>query len=272
MQNHVLILHTSGKLKCFDLDTGLYLWEQGPFHEAILLGAGEHMMLLKSGFKLMGLNAKDGKVKWTSQLHYPEIAWSQLNFKSFALLVENTLYHLNLFDGAIVELGQIKLPLRANTPFSFDGKRYLAIAQESGAVCLYDLKKAKIKWQFKSGAKVTQSPVLKGKMLYILSEDHFIYALKLKNGHQKFRKKMANKLRYPAAKSDEFLLLSPFNSRNLYMVEMSTGSSQNLFSLDSDRYHFVSSPFFRGNSLAAIYADYFSDSSFLIVFSVGIKR
>jgi outer membrane protein assembly factor BamB len=188
------------------------------------------------------------------------------------MIVEDTLYQLDLFDGSIVELGQIKIPLRANTPFVFDGKRYLAIAQESGDVSLYDLKKAKIKWQFRSGAPVTQAPVLNGKMLYILSEDHFIYALKLKNGHQQFRKKMPNKLRYGAAKSAEFLLLSPFNSRNLYMVEMHTGSSQNLFSLDSDRYHFVSSPNFRGDSLAAIYADHFSDSSFLIIFSVDIKR
>lgn len=270
-KNQIIILHASGRLEALDLKEGTSQWEKGPLKEGTILGAGEGVILLKSGTTLMGVKAEDGEIIWRSNPYSQMMSWSRVKSKSFVLLMDNILYRLNLLEGTLNELGHIKLSLGQGAPFAFDGRRYLALVQNSRFVVLYDLKKNKVKWRFQSGSKITQAPILEEKTLYILSEDHFIYALKLKNGHQLFRKKMANKLRYPAAKSKGILFLSPFASKSLYMVDMPTGSSQTLFSLDSERYHFIDSPSCHEDYLAATYSDYFSDKYFLVVFAIEEK-
>ncbi len=272
VDNQVIILHPSGKLEAFALASGHPRWQRGPFLGATLLGVGEQTILLESGNELVGLNSEDGRTQWTSHFHSPIMGWSKLDSNSFALLIDRSLYRIELADGSLIEIGPIKLPIKSSSPFAFDGKRYLAIVLNSKSLHLYDMRREKIKWSFQGGSKITLAPVLKDNTLYILSEDHFIYALKLKNGHQKYRKKMENKLRYPAAVSEASLIVSPFASKHLYLVELSTGSSQTLFTLESERYHFVDSPFFSRDYLIATYADFFSQSSFLIVFTVEEKQ
>ncbi len=271
-QNQVIVLQASGKLESFALENGQLHWEQGPFPDCALLGVGEQAILIKSGSELVSFNASNGEILWTTSLPFHLRDWSRMDSNSFALLMDHALYRLDISDGSIAEIGPIFLPLKTSSPFAYDGKRYLAIIQGSKYLLLYDMKRKKVRWSFQSGTKITQSPVLNDKILYILSEDHFIYALKLKNGHQKYRKKMENKLKYSAALSEAALILSPFASRDLYLVEMSSGASQAIFSLDSERYHFVNSPSFAEEYLAATYADFFSESSFLIVFSVEKKQ
>jgi outer membrane protein assembly factor BamB len=271
-QNQIIVLQPSGKLESFALNNGLLEWEKGPFQGGILLGTGEQAVLLKSASDLIALNASNGETQWITPLPSPIKEWSRVNANSFALLMDQNLYRLNLSDGSLIEIGPVRLSLENSSPFTFDGERYLAIVQYSKFVHLYDMKKGKVKWSFQSGTKITQPPVLKGKRIYVLSEDHFIYALKLRNGHQKYRKRMENKLKHPAALSEASLILSPFASNHLYQVEMSSGASQTLFSLDAERYHFVDTPSFTGDYLAATYADFFSESFFLVVFAVEKKQ
>ncbi len=271
VHNRIIILHAAGILEAINLETGASQWEKGPFAKGAILGAGKEIILLKSGTELIGIKIEDGEIIWTLPFDSEIKNVSKIDEESFAFLLNNSLYRLGLLDGKLEKLTEIGISIEHNTPFVFDGHRYLTIVQNFKFVLLYDLKKEKVKWRFRSGSKITQSPLLVEKTLYILAEDHFIYALKLRNGHQIFRKKMENKLKNPAAKGKGILFLSPFLSKSIYMVELATGSVQKLVSLDSERYHFIARPSCDENYLAATYSDFFSDKSFLIIFEVERK-
>ncbi|MEW5805914.1 MAG: PQQ-binding-like beta-propeller repeat protein [Acidobacteriota bacterium] len=264
-----------GIIEAYGAADGHLIWRKEMPGMNGLIAALESSILVKDHEKLIALSEKNGDLLWEvdvgSDFLYSTVK-TDGGVSMVALLKGNILFGLNMTDGSMKKVSELRMGLERPTAFSFDGKRNVALVFENRTVSIFSIKRGKKLWSFRGGSRVLAAPLIWPRRIVVMCEDNFFYCLTLKKGHQVFRKKSENRLLNDGVKLRGLLLFSPFASRNLSSFNISTGTIQPLFSLEQERHYFITAPSFSEGYLACSYSDFFSGSDFIINFSVIIEE
>ena len=272
-RSSLFVSFTSGTVASYNLSDGEQRWTKDfPAVEGIL-DAIEDVILVKCKDKLLALQVMDGEKAWEIE-YRPGTLYAKADESGVcpALMIDAVLYRLNVKNGLLEKLSKLKIRDGKATAFACDAKKRAIVVVDQQAVTAFNLKTGKKLWSFLGGSNIPAPPLIYQKRLLVMCQDNYFYCLNARNGNLIYRKKADNRLMGGGERISSIVLFSSFASKNLNLLHIATGEIKSLFSLSSERYHFIYQPSYNAGFLVAAYADFFSDSNSLVVFEVEVKE
>ncbi len=268
----VFIPFESGRIASFDVITGEKRWDTRISGLQEVLGRWNEKVVVRCDRRILALHADCGKKIWEVQTSADYLSSRIPDSSIIALFSGSELLELDPESGTMKKIAALQLNGRKVTAFAYDGIKYASYIIDKKTIVVFNTKKRKRLWSIKTHLEISSNPVLWEKKLIALCEDNFFYCFNVKNGHQLYRKKSENRLLNGNDQIKGSLLFSPFASKDLERLTIATAQTEILYSLDSERYHFVFRPSVGKDILAAVYADFFTESETLILFKIEITN
>ncbi len=268
----VFIPFESENIASFDVITGERKWETRIPGLLEVVGRWKEHVIVRCDRKILALLAGDGSMAWEIQIPTNYLCSTISASSTVAVFSGSELAELDPENGTMKKIAELQLDGGKPTAFAFDGKRHAAFIIDQKKIVVFNVKKQKKLWNYQTYLDIPSDPVIWEKKLITLCEDNFFYCFNVKNGHLIYRKKSTNKLINGSELIEGSLIFSPFASKNLERLNIATSQIEVLYSLDSERYHFLSRPSIGKDILAAVYADFFSDSEVFILFEIEITK
>jgi len=132
-------------------------------------------------------------------------------------------------------LGVVLAPVCSLSAFANDATMFRGDPQHSG---IYDApgvpQYSRVKWKFHTKAGVMSSPAVVNGVLYVGSNDHYLYAIDAESGSEKWKFKTGSRVSSSPAVANGLVYFASFDG-NFYAVDAATGAQKWKFQTDGER-------------------------------------